>query len=559
MIRLFEQSYKRKIYDLDGVWKFATDSFNTGFKQSFHTDFPADEKNICVPCSWNCLLGMENYIGVAWMKTEFVTEKKNIKIVFGAVNNDAIVYIDGNKIGEHIGGFTEFSFIVENLEPGNHILTLRIDNTQTESDTIPLKRADWFNHGGIMRSVEIHEFDNVIVDNIKIDYDLDLKLKKADISLNTQIYCISPIEDSLVLKIDSQTKMQKNIKLNSGINTIKQNLSIENIKIWDIDSPNLYMFTVAFGEDELNERTGFRTIEIKGKDFILNGRKIIFKGVNRHEEHPDWGFAVPFSITKKDVDIICDMNCNIIRGSHYPNSKLTLDYLDERGVLFWEEIPMWGFPEEPLKNERVKQIGNKMHEEMVARDFNHPCIIIWGLHNEIATDTQAAYEMSEEFIKTLRRYDTKRLITFASMKPEKDICFPLADFISMNKYIGWYEGTLKEWDKFIDDFHTYLAKFDCEGKPVVISEFGAGGIWGNVSLENLKWTENYQAEAIDYMIKVFLRREDIAGMFIWQYCDMRSSHDMELTRARSYNNKGMLNEYRKPKMAYYAVKKAYAE
>ena len=119
---------------------------------------------------------------------------------------------------------------------------------------------------------------------------------------------------------------------------------------------------------------------------------IYFKGVNRHEEHPEWGFAVPLKLIKRDIDIIRSMGCNLTRGSHYPNAKATLDYMDETGMLFWEEIPMWQFKEEHLISTTVLDRGAYLHSEMVKRDYNHPSIIVWGLFNEVSSECQAALE-----------------------------------------------------------------------------------------------------------------------------------------------------------------------
>lgn len=558
MIRLFNQSFKRKISTLDKRWDFVTDKQNRGSEEKWYANFPHKSEKIYVPSCWNNELGMENYIGCAWYRTAFTTEKPSVKLVFGAVNNECEIYLDGKHIKSHVGAFCEFSVIVPFAGVGEHELVLRVDNTQNETDTVPLKRADWFNHGGIIRSVELHEFDEYIIDDVKIDYALTPDFRNAAVRCTTKVYSTVETDEALAISADGNVLAKKSAGLSVGQNVLCAEFDMDGVSLWDTCSPKLYEFQFALLNDDLIERTGFRSIKIDGRDFVLNGRKLFLKGINRHEEYPEWGFSVPFKLIKKDVDIIKALGCNTVRGSHYPNSKATLDYLDETGMLFWEEIPMWGFPEEALKNERVAETGLNMHREMITRDFNHPCVIIWGLHNEIATQTRAAYALTEKFVKEIRGYDTSRLITYATMKPAEDICFDLADFISLNKYIGWYEGELSDWNGFFDEFHKYLQKVNADDKPIVISEFGAAALTGNISFENIKWTENYQADAMAYMVDLFMKREDISGLYIWQYADLRSSNTMELERARSYNNKGIVSEYRKPKMAYYAVKKLFS-
>ena len=557
MLRLFNQSCIRKISALDARWNFAADKENAGTDKMWYKSFPDSCEKIYVPSSWNNEFGMENYIGCAWYKTTFVTQKESFKLVFGAVNNECDVYLDGRQIASHTGPFSEFSVIVEDAGRGEHCLVLKVNNTQNETDTIPLKRADWFNHGGIIRSVELHEFDNYIIDNVKIEYELDENLKNAEVTFCIDVFSCKDTNEEITIRANGKNVLTETAELICGKNRINKKITMNDIKLWDTETPELYNFEVILPENDLCERTGFRKIEISGKKFLLNGKEVFLKGINRHEEFPEWGFSVPFKLVKKDIDIILNMGCNSVRGSHYPNAKSTLDYLDEKGVLFWEEIPLWGYPEEPLKNDKVIKTAVSMIMEMAMRDYNHPSVIIWGLHNEIATQTQAAYKLSEELIKNLRSYDSSRLITYATMKPAEDICFDLVDFISLNKYIGWYEGDLESWNGFFDEFHAYLTKFDVDGKPLVISEFGAGAISGHISFENLKWTENYQAEAMSYMVDLFMKREDISGMYIWQYADLRTSNTMVLERARSYNNKGIVNEYRKPKMAYYAIRELF--
>lgn len=200
-----------------------------------------------------------------------------------------------------------------------------------------------------------------------------------------------------------------------------------------------------------------------------------------------------------------------------------------------------------------------MFEEMIKRDYHHPCIIIWGLHNEIATYTNAGYDITKAFANKVRSLDNTRLISYASYHPMTDICFSLMDIISINQYFGWYYGEIETWESFLSDFKNRLKKDKLDDKPIIISEFGTAALYGEDTFECVKWSENYQEKLLSHTLKLFYNDPAIAGCYIWQYCDVRTSKEVGLTRARGFNNKGLVNEYRKPKLSYWAVKKIFEQ
>lgn len=559
MLRLFHESLTRRITDLDGRWFYRPDPDGCA---DWRSALPQDKKPIIIPSCWSCESGMLHYEGDVWMETEFYTVLPNIRLVFGAVNNDCDVYLDGSHIGHHYGPFTEFSFIVTDLAPGPHRLVLRTNNLHNEEDTIPLSNTDWFHYGGIIRSVEVHEFERAIIERVKLEY--EIINSSVILTAKVALHSVGEVSGPIRLQLDGNVLAEAELTVDGTAEAVLR-AKLSGISLWEPESPRLYTFTVEFAGDALRERTGFRTIEIKDRQFLLNGKPIFFKGVNRHEEHPDWGFAVPVNLAKKDVDIIRGMGCNFIRGSHYPNAKATLDYMDETGILFWEEVPMWQFKESHYTNDTVLSRAVQMHDEMVRRDHNHPCIVVWGLHNEVCSDTQAGWNATRLFRETIEKHDRSRLITYASKFPLTDICYEFADFIAINYYIGWYKGPLSDWPGFIDELSAYLDKTGNGHKPLVMSEFGAGAIYGDRETEaEVTWSENYQYDYLEYTLELFLNHPRMNGALIWQYCDIRagtrtceSGIRRALSRPRSFNNKGIVNEHRQPKLAYYAAKKAF--
>jgi beta-glucuronidase len=564
--RLFPRHKQRRIFSLDGLWKFKTDPEALGLNEKWYELFPKDACDIVVPSCWNNELGLYDYEGIAWYSTTFTNIKKYINLVFHAVTGQAEVYMDGQHLGGHYGGFTGFEFFVGDLPLGEHSLVIQVDNTHN-LNTIPLSRVDWFHYGGITRSVEVMELEAVWIKSGRIDYVLDETLTNAVISaslkLNGSLHRAEMMNVNLY--VDQKLIISKAINADSKGNLKIDEIELKDIKLWDIGKPNLYTIRFEIQNldgcviDDLAERVGFRLIKVHGAKLMLNNKEVYIKGVNRHEDHPDWGFALPFKLMKKDMDIIKDMGCNFIRGSHYPNSEMFLDYCDQEGMLFLEEIPMWGFFEEDLNNPIILERGLMMHEEMVKRDLHHPCIIIWSLHNEIETSTQIAYDMTKAFAEKVRSLDNTRPLTYASMYTLEDICYSLVDIVCINKYFGWYYDKMEAWEDHLKQIREKLQKENLSHMPMLISEFGAAAIYGDSTFEGPKWTENYQEKYLNYTLKLFSREPGVIGSCIWQYCDIRTSKELEMGRARSFNNKGILNEYRKPKLAYWTVKKIYNE
>jgi len=559
MVRLFQRHKKRKVQLLDGMWKFKTDPEKRGRIEQWFMMFPEDCKDMVVPSCWNNELGLYDYEGVAWFATTFNTLKENINLAFHGVTGQTEVYLDGLHLGAHYGGFTGFNFVIRNLTQGDHKLVVSVDNTHDNMNTIPLAMVDWFHYGGITRSVEVMELEDVWIKDSSITYILDEYLEDAQMNFDVILEGLRDGEYSRKLNVYINDQIFYTISIHgqgeSHIKISKQ--FFRKVKLWDTRQPHLYHVRFEIEEDDIIERIGFREIKVENKKLFLNKREIYLKGVNRHEDHPDWGFAIPLKLMKKDIDIINNLGCNSIRGSHYPNSPVFLDYCDQEGLLFWEEIPVWQYMEAQLNNSVVLQRGLKMLEEMVKRDCHHPSIIIWGMHNECNTSIKAGYNLTKAFVDKVRSMDNTRPLTYATDRPLEDSCFSLVDIVSINMYLGWYRGTLEDWIDFIKELKAKLLREDLSHLPIIISEFGAGAIYGDCTFEGEKWTENYQEKYLDFTIRLFYNMPEIVGSFIWQYCDIRSAKELELLRPRSFNNKGLVNEYRKPKMAYWKVREVY--
>ena len=563
MIRLFDIG-REKVSELNS-WRMLPDPNGVGKSEKWYKNPPNNLRIATVPSCWNFELDLFTYTGDVWYFTEFNLTENNARLVFGAVNNECDVYVDGSLVTSHYGAFMEFGVNLPQIGTGKHTLAIRISAYHNLKDTIPLERVDWYNWGGMIRAVELHEFSGAGIMRYRINYTLDVDTRSANVNAEVTLNSFgTKITDTLTVSLAGKTA--STLVTVEGENTFTLSLGkLEDLKLWDIFKGNLYTAEVAFNGDVLCERVGFREIKVDGQNILLNRRKIELRGVNRHEDHPSSGFAVPPAIIKRDLDIIKETGCNTVRGSHYPNSKLTLDLLDEMGFIFWEEIPMWGFDAVALAQPLVHERAVTMHNEMITRDFNHPSILIWGLENEANTASQDAPKLLKLLYDTVKNLDSTRIISYACNCPQADICFEYCDVVSINVYPVWYgnvfggdeENEPEIWGPFIDQMEARLKSLNLNDKPLIISEFGVGAISGvNEPFAPVRWTEEYQEDYFRRALPILMNHKRVSGTIIWQYCDMRSAilRLMANGRPRSYNNKGLLNEYRTPKRAWYVVR-----
>ena len=562
MDRLFETATLAKVTSLNKMWDFVTDPENIGVGEEWFKSFPKNSRRMVVPSCWNMEADLFRYRGTAWYRTSFVSEAGSFYIGFDGVQNEADVYLDGVHLGNHYGGFLHFGFEVYDSYAGEHTLTVRVNNDLNLDDTIPGSLLDWYNYGGIARSVSVREIDRCFIRSHKISYTLENELRDARIAVSADVKALSEVSGDFEVYIDGSLVHSAPATV-SGEGRLTAEILLGDVRLWGIDKPNLYYIRLVFCGDDVTERIGFREIKARGRDILLNGEKIKLLGVNRHEEHPDFGFSMPLGLIKRDIDIARDMNCNAIRTSHYPNSQLTADYCDEVGMLFWTEVPLWNRTAEAMKNPLLISRALSMEREMILENYHHPSIIFIGVHNECATDTEEGYKLTEQMVRLARELDGTRLITYATNKVKSDErrerCLDLCDIVAVNHYIGWYFPVEDEdWNTFVTRYQEVLDSLDSGDKPLIISEFGYAALMGVNSFDYTRYSEDYQADALEFALGQILNNERLSGGYIWQMCDIRSEQG-DIARPRGFNNKGVLDEHRRPKRAYRVVKRIYGE
>ena len=302
-------------------------------------------------------------------------------------------------------------------------------------------------------------------------------------------------------------------------------------------------------------RFGLRTVEAKGHQILLNGKPVKLIGVNRHDVWPDTGAAVPHEILRRDLQMIRNAGMNCIRGSHYPQSEEMLSLADELGLLVWDEILGWENPPESMTSGEFQRRQLDAAKRMVRDSVNHPSVILWGSLNEAYTNFPGAVELIRKLTDLFHREDPTRLTTRAIMFGLADVALDVEDVVSFNSYPAWYIGkeilfdpgiVHKTLDDLVNGLHEKLPEQD---KPILISEIGAAALIGDRS--GRRWSEDYQEQLILCVLEKIRNDPAIAGVFLWQFCNTPVDNNaQQFTRPRGYNNKGLVDEYRRPKLAW---------
>lgn len=559
MHRTFETTTERPQRTLDGSWEFVTDPADQGVEERYYESFPSEVADrIAVPSAWNARPEYADFVGPAWFRRTFDLDGGGaVLFTFHAVAHEATVYLDGEELAEHVGGYTPFTALGRDLDPGEHELVVRADNTLTPT-TVPHDDVDWFPYGGILREVVVEPVPDVYLRDLTVEYDLtddDDATVEAEVTLHN----VGPrsAEPELAVSVGDVTVTEGVTVHGMDARTTTLAISLDNVGRWTLDDPTLYDVVARLrGEqaderehdvfaDDLRDRIGFREIAVDGRDILLNGEPVTIAGVNRHEDHPDWGATQPLQIQDRDLDVIERAGCNAVRCSHYPNHPRFLDRCDERGLLVIEELPLWQVDRETMT--AVLDDAQRLLVELVERDRHHPSVLAWSLGNECANEHHSVVDAMGQLRGVAEGLDDSRLITVASntdWEGETDNVFQHCDFLCVNAYWGWYRDD-GDWADHLDRIESEYGE-----KPIVVSEFGAGAVPGERTHESRKWSESYQADLLEDCIDLFAERDSVAGFTLWQFCDTLANPGDAMARPRSRNNKGILTEYRTPKDAY---------
>lgn len=566
----------RKTVPLDGIWKTIVDPYENGYynyrlkplpdSESYFADrdFDSDrtvlyeynfntDKTLQVPGDWNTQRPeLYYYEGTVWYRRNFdytLDPGKRLFVYFGAANYETVAGLNGRKIGKHTGGYTPFNFEITGMvKEHDNSLVVKVDNRR-KPEGVPTVNCDWWNYGGITRSVLLVETPETFI------RDYYVQLKKDD--MKTIAGWVRLDGNKAVQEV---TVSIPELKISKSVKTDENGYASFEIKAkpeyWCPENPKLYDVDIKAETDSISDRIGFRSIKTDGTDILLNGKKIFCRGVSIHEEMPYGKSGRAFS---EDHDRILlgwarDMGCNFIRLAHYPHNEAMVRLAEEMGFMVWSEIPVywtihWDNPDTYANAEAQL-------EDMINRDKNRANVIIWSVANE-TPHGDARLKFLSSLISRAREMDPTRLVSAAMEKSRlghnvmtvDDDLAGLVDLISFNQYIGWYDGNSEKCDSISWTFEVK--------KPVFISEFGAGAVYGRHGDKSERFTEEYMQDMYERTVDMLERMPGLAGTTPWVLKDFRSPRRQLPGIQDDFNRKGLVSDQGGKKSGFYVMQKWY--
>ena len=513
-----------------------------------------------VPGDWNTQdERLFFYEGTVWFKRSFKwqpTEGRRTLLYFGAVNYEAIVYVNGSLVGRHVGGFTPFNFdITKQLREGDNFVIVKVDNKRHAED-VPTQIFDWWNYGGITRDVLLVSVPDTYIENYTLALDKDAlsspKAAKKPLPLNFSL-SLSRAEagQQVTLSIPE-------LKLKQTFTTDAEGRIATTLKakpqLWTPENPKLYKVEMTLGGETLADEIGFRTIRTQGKQILLNGEPIYLRGISIHDEKPYGGGRTN---TVEDSHTLLtwaqELGCNFVRLAHYPHNENTVREAERMGILVWSEIPVyWTIA---WTNPATFDNARQQLTDMIRRDQNRANVIIWSIANETPHGADR-----ENFLARLadhaRQLDDTRLISMAMEVTSasnyhnrlNDNMNKYVDVISFNQYIGWYRD--------VNDAPKMTWEVPYE-KPVIVSEFGGGAKYGYHGPKNQRWTEEFQENLYRENVAMLEKIDGLSGTTPWILKDFRSPRRVLDGIQDYYNRKGLYSDNGERKLAFYVMKEWY--
>ena len=564
---------------LDGQWQAIVDPYDVGAldyraqplknNQAFYKNYkPQSESELVeydfdtagqlqVPGDWNTQRdSLLFYEGSVWYKRSFdyaKSPKNRLFLHFGACNYFAAVYLNGEELGEHEGGFTPFDFeITDRVRAHGNFLVLRINDSRGK-DQVPTINTDWWNYGGITRPVTLVEVPETFVQ----DYFVQLE-KGSTRQIKGWLQLNGPrLQQNVTIRIP-EAGLSKTFQTDPKGHT--EFAFSSDLTLWSPETPKLYSVEIASDTDQLEDRIGFRSIEVRGTDILLNGKPLFLRGINIHEEAPlRPGRAWSEDDARTLLSWAKELGCNFVRLAHYPHNEAMLRMADLVGMLVWGEVPVYWTIQ--WENPATLHNAENQLNEMIARDHNRAALIIYSVANETPV-SDARNRFLRQLIQDAHSADSTRLVSAALQAHQVadgnrisiHIDDPIAsdlDVLGNNEYIGWYVRRPADTDSidWVSDYN----------KPLIMSEFGGDALFGYHGDALVRWTEEYQENLYEHQVAMLKRIPFLRGMTPWVLKDFRSPR-RTLPRLEDYfNRKGLVSDHGEKKKAFFVLQKFYRE
>jgi len=569
----------RSTTSLDGQWQVIVDPYDVGYidyrakplknNGAFYKNYKPKSKSelveydfdtsghLSVPGDWNTQReSLLFYEGTVWYKRTFDYSKsaeKRVFVHFGAANYDATVYLNGDELGRHEGGFTPFDFeITDRVRPEGNFLVLRVNNARGR-DQVPTVNTDWWNYGGITRPVTLLEVPATFIQDYSVQLEKgSTRQIKGWLQLNG-----TQLRQNVSIRIP-EAGLTRTFQTDGGGRA--EFSFAADLTLWSPENPKLYAVEITAETDRITEQIGFRSIGVRGADILLNGKPIFLRGISVHEEAP---MRPGRSWSEDDARTLLlwakELGCNFIRLAHYPHNEAMLRMADQMGVLVWEEVPVYWTIQ--WENPATLRNAENQLRELIARDHNRAALIIYSVANETPI-SEPRNRFLSQLIQQAHSTDPTRLVSAALQADETEegnrlsirINDPIADQLDVmgaNEYIGQYTRHILDLDTT-----DWASKYD---KPLIMSEFGADALFGHHGEAQVRWTEEYQESLYEHQIAMLRRIPFLRGTTPWILKDFRSPRRTLPVIEDYFNRKGLVSEHGERKKAFFVLQSFYRD
>jgi beta-glucuronidase len=576
----------RELVNLDGIWDFKVDFDDAGNASNWAQSDLDTNLDIAVPSSYNDLftdVAIREHVGWVWYQRKvrvprgWAGERINVRV--DAATHEGRVFVNGIEVAHHIGGYMPFSAdITELVAAGKEFtLTIAVSNVLT-NETVPPGRVavrdngkkvqtylhDFFNYAGLARSVWLYTTPVTAVTDVTVVTGVE----GANGTVSYSVEHAGSASVSVELKDESGAV----VATGTGASGV---LTVANVNLWQPGAAYLYRLTARLhdGEtlaDEYGVNVGVRTVEVKGNQFLINGKPFYFTGFGMHEDHIVKGKGHDNSFLVNDFQLLKWIGANSFRTSHYPYAEEVMDYADRHGFVVIDETAavgfnqnfagMFGGPKLPTygpetANEKTQANLLQAVRELINRDKNHPSVVLWSITNEAETGLPEAVDFFKPAIDLAREIDPQhRPVTYINVMTEpfaKCLVAPLVDVICLNRYWGWYEDHFELENAAIHleaELKGWTEKYNV---PIIITEYGADTLAGGHSIHGLPWSEEYQVAMLDVNHAAFDKFPGVVGEHVWNFADFQTKPGIFRVLG---NKKGAFTRDRQPKAAAHSLR-----
>ncbi len=583
-----QASETREVVNLDGLYRFKVDFGRAGHREEWFRSALDTGLETSVPASYNDVFpdkAIRDHVGYVWYQREVRVPRgwagERIHLRLDSATHEGMVWVDEVLVAEHAGGYMPFGAdITDHVTAGGTFrLTVSVNNELTQA-TIPPGSItvtedgrrqqsylhDFYNYAGLHRSVWLYSTPAVIVDDITVTTGFDGGTGSVDYTVKTAGGAGSETVKATLKDADGVE-----VAVAEGATGT---LTVDDVVLWKPGAAYLYSLTAEIRDggrlvDTYTLPVGVRTVEVRGKEFLINGEPFYFTGFGMHEDHVTIGKGHSNAQMVNDFQLLDWVGANSFRTSHYPYAEEVMDFADRHGIVVIDETAavglhlgfgavFGGIAKKTYVDGGVDAMTAESHRqaitELVARDKNHPSVVIWSIANEPNGSEEGAREYFEPLAELTRKLDPTRPVGYVNVMfdtPDKELLGDLFDVIMLNRYYGWYlnNGDLATAEQVLEkELREWEAKY---GKPMIMTEYGPDTMPGFHSIYEQPWSEEYQAAFLAMYHRVFDRVDAMVGEQVWNFADFQTSNGIMRVDG---NKKGVFTRDRKPKPAAFALR-----